>query len=304
VAAPPTAGELVSHYSIGYVRHWRLHGFNRFRTAQWVLVFAVFGIKVLCTVSIGRAERNLESLLRSLKEVQGNYDLVHERREAMDNMHSFHEKRKIDVNGEIEDLNEDLRELEAELEGQEAEDPEADQDFAHDDTAPAATGRPPPTQIVTESPPVETRTASSGFIAANDTIAVLPALIETPDDLFLPDTLADHLSEMGLNIVQRTNLAKKLEVRGVALSVALRSKEYLMLGDLGRLDKMALIRSTLEEGQVLQADCQIIDLLGDNKVVLQASAGSIGEPAERHPVQSLEKTARDMAEMINESVRA
>ena len=59
-----------------------------------VLVFAAFGIKVLCTVPMGRAERNLESLMRCLKEVQHNYAMVHERREAMDNMHSLHDKRK------------------------------------------------------------------------------------------------------------------------------------------------------------------------------------------------------------------
>ena len=77
-----------------------------------------------------------------------------------------------------------------------------------------------------------------------------------------------------------------------------------MLGDLGRLEKIALIRSTLAEGQVLHADCQVIDLLGDNKVVLHTSVGSIVEEAEHGALQSLEKTARDMAELINDSVRA
>ncbi len=274
-----------------------------------VLLFAAFGTKVLCTVSIGRIERNLEGLMRRLKEVQHNYTIVHERREAMDDMRTFHERRKIEINGEIADLNEELRDLEAELEGEEEEDQESD--FSADEGTTLATAdRPLPLQAMTESSPetaevaqVETHTTASGFIAANDTIAVLPERMEKPDDLFLPDTLADELSGMGLNVVQRTNLTKKLEVRGVALSVVLKSKEYLKLGDLGRLEKVALIRSTLEAGQVLQADCQVIDLLGDNKVVLHTSVGSTKEDTDHSALQSLEKTARDMAELINESVR-
>ena len=275
-----------------------------------VLVFAVFGIKVLCTVSIGRIERNLDSLLRRLKEVQNNYTIVHERREAMDNMHSFHEMRKIEINGEIEDLNEELRDLEAELEAEEAEN--QDSEFSPDeDPALATADRPVPTAAVNESVPetpevaqVETHTTSAGSIAASDAIAVLPERIEEPDDLFLPDTIADQLSVMGFNVVQRTDLTKKLELRGVALTVVLKSKEYLKLGDLGRLDKVALVRSTLEAGQVLQADCQVIDLMGNNKVVLHTTVGSSSEDAENTALQSLEKTAHDMAEQINGSVHA
>ena len=273
-----------------------------------VLIFAVFGIKVLCTVSIGRIERNLDGLLRRLKEVQHNYTIVHDRREAMDNMHSFHEKRKIEINGEIEDLNEELRELEAELEAEEAESP--DSASSHDEEPEFATAdRKVPTAAMTASVPetpevaqVETYTTSTGSMASSDAIAILPERIEEPDDLFLPDTLADQLSVMGFNVVQRTDLTKKLELRGVALTVVLKSKEYLKLGDLGRLDKVALVRSTLEAGQVLQADCQVIDLMGNNKVVLHTTVGSSSEDAENTALQSLEKTAHDMAEQINDSV--
>ena len=275
-----------------------------------VLLFAAFGIKVLCTVSISRLERNLEDLMRRLKEVQHNYTIVHERREAIDDMHTFHERRKIEINGEIADLNEELRNLEAEMEGEEEEAQESD--FSADEgTPPATADRPVPTAAMTESVPetpevaqVETHTTSTGSIAASDAIAVLPERIEEPDDLFLPDTLADQLSVMGFNVVQRTDLTKKLELRGVALTVVLRSREYLKLGDLGRLDKVALVRSTLEAGQVLQADCQVIDLMGNNKVVPHTTVGSSSEDAENTALQSLEKTAHDMAEQINDSVHA
>ena len=273
-----------------------------------VLVFAVFGIKVLCTVTIGRMERNLEGLHRRLKEVQHNYTIVHERRQAIDDMYSFHESRQIEISGEIEDLNGELRELEAELED-EQEEHDADSS-PHQEPALTTADRPSTAAAVTASQEtaevaqLEIRTTSSGFIAPSDAIAVLPERIDTPDDLFLPDTLADRLSGLGFNVVPRTDLTKTLDVRGIALSVVLKSREYLKLGELGRLEKVALIRSTLEAGQVLQAECQIIDLMGNNKVVMHTSVGSTHEEAEHAAPQSLEKTARDMAELISASVHA
>ena len=89
--------------------------------------------------------------------------------------------------------------------------------------------------------------------------AVVPAKVESSSDLALPDALAEKLARMGFHIVDRVNLARMTQERGIDLREAVRTRRYSDLRETADLHTVVVVNTLRGEG-VVNATCEVIDI--------------------------------------------
>ena len=308
-----------------------------------VLVIAIVVAKILTATLLERLRNEVAYLEQLRRRTQARLDSVAERRLSLEETRNFHERRKDELAGHIEDLLQELEQLEeAELEyrqqftlseeegeeGSPAPEEPSEEEIA-EETAETQEETPEETAETQEETPEETaeeiaetleapeeaeepRPAEQhlkayqrpgAFIDPAAALVVVPARAGVADDLLLPDAITTELLEMGLNVVERTALAQQVREQGLDPAEILDREEYFKLGEIAEVSKIAIVNSTMSGGSVASATCRVIDISTGDIVVSTSYDQPAPDDPASPPHQSLTETARTIAEALRSAVR-
>ena len=134
-------------------------------------------------------------------------------------------------------------------------------------------------------------------IEAGAPVAVVPAIPNDPEKLFLPDAVAAELVGKGVNVVDRFTLNEQIREAGEDLESILVDEHYFRLGAATELRGLVVVNSKMQGSGVGSANCRVVEL-PSGKILLSAPYEQPGETESSPEFEPLTRTAEVIIEAI------
>lgn len=278
-----------------------------------LLVMSVVVIKMLSGHSIGALRREVTLLERQRDQVREKLEQVRAQRAKSDENLEFYERRRLETEDEIAELQGQLENLEAAARkylaslgyddadidealrtGTLPEDAVAGESAIAAETLPADADA-APAAAATE--PADEYHCPEAALDPSLPVAVVPPTGRDADRLFLPDAIVTELLSQGVNVIDRSSLTALVREGGEDLQSILESEQYFRLAKVTELKALIVVNSVMRGIGVGSATCRVVELPA-GRILLSTSYEQPGRTDQSPDFEPLTRTAHTMAEAI------
>ena len=299
-----------------------------------IMVMSVVVLKMLSGHSISGQKREIAQLEKQRDQVRGELEEVRKQRALADENLEFYERRRLESEDELTELQGELVQFEESTRkhlavlgydeafieeairtGELPEDAVAGEEAPEGGVAPDAEGTPEtdPGQpspdggdeaaLVAQGEPAGEYHHPDAALTPGSAVAVVPPTGRDPDRLFLPDAIITELLSHQMNVLDRSVLMQRVRDGGEDLESILETEQYFRLSKVIDLAALIVVNSTLRGSGVGSATCRVV-ALPSGKILLSTSYEQPGRSENSPEFEPLTRTAHQLAETILSIVRS